>query len=176
MWFAINVKPGKEQQALALIQDTAQPAGIQELFVPQAAFQVRRGSEWVETTMPLFPGKLMAVAPSRKEVRTAIRRARGIDELMPDAPSAEELSDDETSFIDGLTQPGNRTVAVSEGYVDEGRVVVVSGPLCGREDLISRVSHRKRSARLSAGVAGSAAPEVGLRVTRRQEAAAAAAV
>ena len=169
MWYAINVKAGKEDQALDLLQETALSAGLEELFVPGAEMRAERDGEQVRTVEPLFPGCVVAVAPGRREVRAALRRARGIDELMGEGRSAEALGDDELAFIDAFTTPGDRVVPFSEGVVDRGRVVVESGPLLGREAMIDRVSHRKRRAYLHTSVAGrDTVAEMGLRLKKKQ--------
>ncbi|WP_165055344.1 MULTISPECIES: hypothetical protein [unclassified Adlercreutzia] len=166
MWFAINVKPGCEERALALLQEQALLDGLEELFVPRAQMASPRG-ESVPLEEPLAAGLLVAVAPSKREVRAALRHARGIDELLLDGPGAAEMEPGEVALLGELTRPGRRTVGFSEGHVGTGgQIEVVSGPLCGREGLIRRVRHRGKRAYVRMTVAGQEVDaQVGLRVT-----------
>lgn len=201
MWFAVNVKEGMEVQALGLLRQTAESAGVEDLFVPmvrlqtqpetqpaaqhasqhapqpavqsemqpamQPATQRTAQSAAQPATRPLIPGCVVAVCPSRKEVRTALRRARGIEDMLADGKSATALSDEEIALIRTLVTPENHEVAFSEGVIERGRVVVKSGPLLGHEDIIRRVNHRKRRAYLDARVAGRQVDaQVGLRVVK----------
>ncbi|WP_165249052.1 transcription termination/antitermination protein NusG [Adlercreutzia sp. ZJ141] len=166
MWFAINVKPGCEEQALTLLQKRALSDGLEELFVPRAEVGLpREGSDPPQE--PLAPGLLVAVAPGRREVRAALRHARGIDELLQDGPSAAEMKPGEVALLGELTRPGHRTVGFSEGHVGTGgAITVTSGPLCGRENLIRRVRNRGKRAYVRMSVAGQEVEaQVGLRVT-----------
>ncbi|WP_165249392.1 transcription termination/antitermination protein NusG [Adlercreutzia sp. ZJ141] len=169
MWFAINVRPGCEERALALLQERALPDGLEELFVPRVEVgAAREGSDPPEE--PLAPGLLVAVAPGKREIRAALRHARGIDELLLDGPSAAEMEPGEVALLGALTCPGHRTVGFSEGLVGTGgAITVTSGPLCGRENLIRRVRHRGKRAYVRMSVAGQEVEaQVGLRVTCRR--------
>lgn len=168
-WFAIQVVPGSETRALETLRTTAKRAGLEELFAPKAVKLVKSGAEWVEAVEPLIPDCIVAVAPSEREVRACVRRARGMEDLLEGDSTTTAMRESEVELISMLTEPGSRTVGLSQGVVDCGRVVVQSGPLLGREELVRRVSHRKRSAYLDASVAGKpATAEVGLRVTRKE--------
>lgn len=171
MWFAINVKPGCEQRALALLQERALPDGLEELFVPQAEMGAPPLEGSSSAAEPLAPGLLVAVAPGRREVRAALRHARGIDELLLDGPGALAMDAREVAFVDGLTRPGRRVVGLSEALACEGgRLEVTSGPLQGREGLICRVSSRGKRAYVRMSVAGrDVEARMGLRVTRKRE-------
>ncbi|WP_165173313.1 transcription termination/antitermination protein NusG [Adlercreutzia sp. ZJ242] len=175
MWFAINVKPGCEERVLALLQKRALSDGLEELFVPRVEVGSPCGGS-VPPEEPLAPGLLVAVAPGRREVRAALRHARGIDGLLLDGPGAVAMEPGEVALLSALTRPGQRVVALSEGLVGAGgEVEVTSGPLQGREGLIRRISHRGKRAYVRMSVAGrQVEAQVGLRVTCRRKTAEAA--
>ncbi|WP_165051497.1 MULTISPECIES: transcription termination/antitermination protein NusG [unclassified Adlercreutzia] len=172
MWFAINVRRGREWEALSLLRDTAVADGLEELFVPSAVTRAVRGGEVVEGAEPLIPGVVVAVAPGRREVRAALRHARGVDEVLASRPGAAEMGEAEVALLCALTRPGRRVVGFSEGLVGPGgEVTVTSGPLCGREGLIRRVSHRGKRAYVRMSVAGrEVEARMGLRVRCRRDA------
>ena len=169
-WFAIHVKPGHEAQAVGLLSATAKAAGLEELFCPMAVFTRTEDGELLEEERPMIPGCVVAVAPSKWELRRALRKASGMEALYDGDASFDAMSEDEAEFIGLFTQPGNRTVELSQGTVVNGRVNIESGPLAGREDMVSRYSHRRNRALLPASVAGvPAEAQLGLRVTRQEQ-------
>ncbi|WP_172136361.1 transcription termination/antitermination protein NusG [Adlercreutzia sp. ZJ473] len=176
MWFMINVKPGREEEALSLLRGTASADGLEELFVPSAVMRAVCDGEVVEGAEPLIPGVVVAVAPGRREVRAALRHARGVDEVLARGASAVEMNEAEVAFMNALTRPGRRVVGFSEGLVGAGgEVTVTSGPLQGREGLIRCVSRHNKRAYVRMSMAGHEVEAcMGLRVTRQRDAARAA--
>ena len=173
MWFVIHVKPGTEEKAVEILRLSPKSDGLEEVFSPMAVGVRRERGELVESSKPMLSGCVFAVAPSKWELRACMRRADGVDALFDGERSFEEMTDDEAEFINVFTDAGERTVRMSEGVVDRGRIVVNSGPLVGREGEIRKYSHRNRWAYLDTSVAGTPArAAVGLRVTRKDAASA----
>lgn len=167
IWFAIHVKPGCEVKAVELLNTSAATAELEELFTPISVIGHREHGETVEREVPFIPGCVVAVAPSKWELRRCLRRADGMSALYDGDVSFDILRDEEAAFINLFTEPGNRVVSMSEGVVSNGRVTVRSGPLAGREQMVRRYSDRRRRAVLDASVAGvPAEAQVGLRVVR----------
>lgn len=165
-WFAIHVRAGCEADALSLLRQNAPSSGVEELFVPGAEVRAQGGDSGREV-VPLVPGCVVAVAPSGKEVRRALRRTRDLADLVPDGGGFVALDEDEAALLNALARPGGRVAGFSEGRQERGRLVVERGALAGRESLVRAVSHRKKRAYLSLTFAGREVDaQVGLRVTR----------
>ena len=78
------------------------------------------------------------------------------------------LLPEETDWICALTQRGARTIDVSEGFVEGGKVTVVSGPLAGLESTIAKVNRRKRTALVELSLCGRRVQvELGLELMRK---------
>lgn len=174
MWCVINVRPGCEERALQVIQEHAVSCGLQELFVPRTQVREWRGGEPREYAVPMIPGCVIAVAPSAREVRAALRRARGVDELLRGgARSFEALGEAEAVLLDRLVPAPSRVAAHSEAYLDGVRVVVTSGSLQGLEGAITKVDHHRKRAYVRLSVAGrEVEATLGLRVVAKRESAA----
>lgn len=173
MWFAINAKPGCESRAFDLLRCVAKPAGLLELFVPQACVRTRDNAGCAELLAPMVPGLVVAHAPGTREMRLALRRARGIDELLAEAPSFTQMAEDEAALLlSFLGGPGARVAQPSEGrMLPGGHIEVDEGPLVGRERLVRKVSHRKKLAYLCLPMAGHELDAVvGLRLVSAREA------
>ena len=168
MWFAIHVKPGTESQAVDLLNSTADKAGLQELFCPRSVIVSSDGEKLVEDELPLIPGTVFAIAPSKWQLRSCLRKADGMEYLYNATPCFDALNEDEIDFIESLAEPGERTVQMSEGVVDAaGYVRVHAGPLLGREQRVRKYGSKKRRAFLNTSIAGvPATAQVGLRITR----------
>ncbi|MDO4890557.1 MAG: transcription termination/antitermination NusG family protein [Coriobacteriaceae bacterium] len=100
IWFAIPVKPGLEQKAAALLQQSAQAAGVEEVFAPCALVERREHGRLTEQREALIPGYVMAIAPSKWELRKCLRAARGMDYLYADGVSFAEMRAEEVAFIE----------------------------------------------------------------------------
>lgn len=168
MWFVINVKPGLEEQAVELLRSAPETDGVREVFCPMAVGERKERGEYVAQTLPMFDGCAFAIAPSKWELRRAVRHADGIGGLLEGDRGFEPMEDGEGAFISEFAEPGTRTVAMSEAVVRKGGgLTVTSGPLKGYEQEICKRSGRARWAYLDTRVAGKPRhARLGLRVTK----------
>ena len=165
IWFAIPVKPGFEQKAAALLQQPAQAAGMEEVFAPRALVERREHGMLVEQREPMIPGYVMAIAPSKWELRKCLRSARGMDYLYADGASFAEMRAEEVAFIERFTRPGARTAPVCEATVGEDALRFSRGPLQGLEHLVEGANVRTTCVQLETSVAGTpVVATVGLRL------------
>lgn len=143
------------------------------LFCPKRRTLEKSGGALVEGLEPLLPGYVMAVARrgDLDKVAEALRRSPRFARLVGRAGAFTPLSDQEAAWICAFTQRGGRTVEMSEGFVEGGRVVVTSGPLVGREALVRKVDRRRRTAEVELGICGRAVTvKVGLNLVKRARA------
>ena len=154
IWFAISVKPGLERKAAALLQQSAQAAGVEEVFAPCALVERREHGRLAEQREALIPGYVMAIAPSKWELRKCLRAARGMDYLYADGASFAEMRAEEVAFIERFAKPGARTAPVSVGVAGEDVLRFSHGPLQGLEHLVEGVTARTTRVQLETSVAG----------------------
>ena len=173
-WYAVQVETGREDAACVLVLRTAEAAGLadafDELFSPGRHTLSKVHGKLVEGLEPLLPGYVIAVArPADLDaVAEALRRTPRFARLVGIGGAFAPLSDQEVSWICAFTQRGDRTVEMSEGFVEGGRVVVTSGPLVGKEVLIKKVNRRKRTAEVELSICGRRiTAKVGLSLTRK---------
>jgi transcriptional antiterminator NusG len=103
---------------------------------------------WVEETMPLLPGYLIAVT---EDPWCLLDQLRGISEftkLLPTGKTFAPLDEEEKSWIEKWTKEGNRIIPMSYAYKEGEKLVITEGPLMGKEALIVRVNRRKSVAHL----------------------------
>ncbi len=175
-WYAVQVETGREDAACALVLRAAEAAGLadafDELFSPKRRTLSKVRGELAEGLEPLLPGYVIAVArpDDLDAVAEALRRTPRFTRLVGVGETFAPLSDQEVSWICAFTQRGDRTVEMSEGFVEGGRVVVTSGPLVGKEVLITKVNRRKRTAEVELSICGrKVTTKVGLSLVRKEK-------
>lgn len=174
-WYAIQVRTGQEDAVCFLVAQTAKNIGaldaFDELFAPKRQILKKLRGEIIEGVEQLLPGYIIAVCrPAKLDLLvTALRKSSRFARLIGQSGATfVPLSDEEVSWICAFTQRGDRTVEISEGFVEGGCVKIVSGPLVGKEGLIRKVNRRKGTASLELQILGRAVEvKVGLNLVKK---------
>lgn len=170
MWFAMHVKPGTEQQAVALMRSTSKSDQLEEVFCPMAECQVKDHGEQMESQRPMIEGTVFVVAPGKRQLRACTRLATGLEALCNEQPCFEALQDGEEDFVNLWAAPGERLVGISDGWIDKaGYLNLQDGPLFERQDDIQEFSGNRRWAFLETQIAGKPTrARAGVRITRNE--------
>ena len=149
MWYAVQVSTGHEQMVCDMIaQAAADEASLDECFVPTYRTGQKRGGAWEPCERVLFPGYLIVVTRQIERVERMLRSVKTFTRLLGNDKAFIPLNPEEVAWIEAFTSRDDRLVEMSEGYVEDGRGGVSSGPLVRHEYLIDEVNHRQRKARL----------------------------
>ncbi|MDO4290316.1 MAG: transcription termination/antitermination NusG family protein [Eggerthellaceae bacterium] len=168
MWYAIQVETGREDAAC---EDVRYAAGdlIEECFVPKyrAGARLPDGS-WGARDERLLPGYLVCDTRRVDDVAARLRRARSFARVLGSGDAFVPLSEEECAWLRRSTSCGQRTVGESVGYMDDGRLVVLDGPLAGREDWVRKIDYHRRVAYLDMPMGGrKVAGQAGLRMVSK---------
>ena len=154
MWYVVQVETGREKTACDDIKQAAEDV-LDECFVPQYLTGKRRpDGTWIPSKERLFPGYLICVTSQVDELADKLRRVRSLTKILGNDNAFIPLTEDERAWVQKVTQKDQRTVGESVGYMEDGKLVIVEGPLKGREDWVRKVSHRKRLAYLEMRLIG----------------------
>lgn len=149
VWYAVQVSTGHEHMVRDMIAQAAgDEAPLDECFVPMYRTGQRRGGAWEPCERVLFPGYLIVVTRQIERVERMLRNVKAFTKLLGNDKAFIPLNPEEVAWIEAFTSRDDRLVEMSEGYLEDGRVVVTSGPLVRHEYLIDEVNHRQRKARL----------------------------
>lgn len=149
VWYAVQVSTGHEQMVRDMIEQAAGDGSpMDECFVPMYRTAEKRAGEWVPCEKVLFPGYLIVVTKRVDAVERMLHSVKTFTKLLGNDKAFIPLNDQEVAWIEAFTSRDNRTVEMSEGYLEDGHVVVTSGPLVRHEYLIDEVKHRRKKARL----------------------------
>lgn len=154
MWYVVQVETGREKTACDDIKQAAEDV-LNECFVPQYLTGKRRpDGTWIPSKERLFPGYLICVTSQVDELADKLRRVRSLTKILGNDNAFMPLTEDERAWVQKATQKDQRAVGESVGYMEDGKLVIVEGPLKGREDWVRKVNHRKRLAYLEMPMGG----------------------
>ena len=88
------------------------------------------------------------------------------DSLLGAGDAIFSLTSEEAAFVSEFGG-ADHVVGMSQGVIEDGRTVVRSGPLRGREGLVRKIDRHKRVAYLDVGLLDQARVRVGLEITRK---------
>lgn len=164
MWYVIQVTTGRERALCEKVRRAADGLAeergldadevLEELFSPRYRTRTRRDGAWADDEQPLLPGYLIAVTGRPDLLAQALRRVPDFARVLGNDDAFIPLADGEAAWIDAFTGAGRRTVEMSEGFKEGGKVCVTSGPLVGYEGAITKVDRRKHVAYLQLDVMG----------------------
>ena len=142
-WYVIQVTTGAERRFCSLIELLSPPGAVEECFAPRYATQIKKAGEWIDVQKPLLPGYVIVVSERLDLVIRTLREIPEFTRLLKMGESFVPLAAEERDRIDTLSNNHNRCIDMSIGVIEYGRVVVQSGPLCGREAMMVSVNRHK---------------------------------
>ncbi len=144
--FVVQVISGQEDRAAALIAKLAQGA-VEDCFVPKREVAHRKSGQWHRILEKLFPGYVFVRTSAPKRAREVLGRVPAFTRMLTSAgDTCLPLTADEVAWINATTNMDTHVMEMSEGVIEGDRVVVIRGPLKGREASITRVDCHKRLA------------------------------
>lgn len=144
--FVVQVISGQEDKAAALIAKIAQGA-LEDCFVPKREVAHRKSGQWHRILEKLFPGYVFVRTSAPKRAREVLGRVPAFTRMLTSAgDTCLPLTADEVAWINATTNMDTHVMEMSEGVIEGDRVVVIRGPLKGREASITRVDRHKRLA------------------------------
>lgn len=154
MWYVIQVLKGREDIMADLISRVVPESVLHECSSPKYATEMKTRGAWVPCEKDLFPGYLVAVTDEPREVEVALARIPEFARVLSQGGKFVPLAKEEVELISGFTERGRRCVPMSRAVKEGDRVVIVEGPLLGREALIKSIDRRKSVAMVELDLCG----------------------
>ena len=153
MYYVIQVKTGKEQQAIEDILKNKPDDASFDVFAPYRKALRKYKGEFKEVIERCFPGYIFVETNDVKELFRQLYFTPGFQKLLGREEGTENfvpLDKDETRMIDILyNASNNRTTEISNIEVKEGQTIrVLDGPLMGLETQIKKVDLHKRTVKV----------------------------
>lgn len=168
MWYVIQVRTGTEEEILRQCETIIDKSILERSFIPKYEQERKYQGKWHTELKVLFPGYVFLVSEDKEKLFFELKRVMGLTKLLGTGETIVPLTDEETDFL--LKLGGEeQTVEMSEGIIENDRVVVLSGPLKGNEGLIKKIDRHKRKAWLEIEMFGRTVEmQVGLEVVARR--------
>lgn len=156
------------------IERVCGPAAVGEAFVLKRVVPFRKDGVWGSRSDVLFPGYVLVRTLDPELLKQQLNLITEFHHLVCVGGSPASLSREEVDLLCALGGP-ERVVGTSLGEIVDGALRVTSGPLLGREALISKIDRHKRVAYLKAesfswtgGTGSVRMPKVGLEVVSKR--------
>ena len=153
-WYVVNVPTGKETKMCQVIERISPEGAVIECFSPRYATQIKRAGEWTDVQKTLLPGYVVVATRQIGVVKRCLRKVPEYARVLSMGESFVPLASEERAWIEAFTYEGDRCVPMSMGVMEGDRVVVVSGPLKGREALIRSVNRHRSIAYVELKICG----------------------
>ena len=150
MYYVIQVKTGKEQQAIEDILKNKPDDASFDVFSPYRKSLRKYKGETKEVIERCFPGYIFVETNNVRELFRQLYFTPGFQKLLGREEGTENfvpLDKDESRMIDILySTNNNRITEISNIEVKEGEMIrVLDGPLMGLETQIKKVNLHKRT-------------------------------
>ena len=133
IWYALKCPEGREKDYTEKYQKLASSDGLKEVICFEYQRMMRYGGSWHLERRKLLPGWIFLSGTKAIEAE----RDGDIGSIVPC----------ETFRLKELCQ-GEYLIGMSKGMIKDGKTIVTSGPLKGRESLIRRIDRHKRTAEI----------------------------
>ena len=167
MWYVVQVRTGSEESIRVQCERRIPRSILEECFIPYFEEKRRVQGEWRIQKKILFPGYIFVVTEEIEELYRQLAGIIGLTKLLGADGEVIPLTDAETAFLRAFGGT-EQVVKMSEGIIENSRVIVTSGPLQGKEGLIRKIDRHKRRAYLEIEMFGrTQAVQVGLEIVAK---------
>lgn len=166
----MQVQTGREAKVIDLVNRAAQDLAS-NCYVPRRQRLIKVKGEWQRKSELLFPGYVMVETTRPHELSERLRGSQLLTKMLGAPGTAfEPLSEEETRWLNTMTNAQTHELEMSQGLIESGKVVVTEGPLKGHEALISKIDRHKRLAWLDIHMFGRTKTiRVGLEIVSKRD-------
>ena len=165
-WHVLQVAPGQERSMAERVSSLAGPDLLRECFPLSYQLLKKQKGTWRLVTEVMFPGYVFLSTGDIDAVRERLKLSTSFARLLGAGDAIFSLTSEEAAFVSEFGG-ADHVVGMSQGVIEDGRTVVRSGPLRGREGLVRKIDRHKRVAYLDVGLLDQARVRVGLEITRK---------
>lgn len=166
-WYVIQTALAKEAAVRRECEKQISETILERCILPVYEEKIKYDGKWHTRTKKLFPGYLFLVSDDVNELCKELGKIEGTTKLLGTGGEIVPLSEKEVRLLRHLIGE-QETMEMSEGIIENDRVVILSGPLMGMESTIQKIDRHKRKAWISMEMFGGIqSVEVGLEIIRK---------
>lgn len=145
MWYVIQVRTGSEKNIQLQCQKDISSEVLEDCFIPYYEEKRNIKGEWMTQRKILFPGYVFLDSQQVVRLYSNLQQVSGLTKLLKTGDEVVPLTAEEVQFL--RTFGGEeQIVGMSEGIIENSKVMVMSGPLMGKEGYIKKIDRHKRRA------------------------------
>ncbi|MBD5550280.1 MAG: hypothetical protein HDQ96_03760 [Lachnospiraceae bacterium] len=157
MWCVMHVEDGEEKRTERFLEKFLEDEICDSCFHLTRFRRKKYGGKWQTVQEELLPGYVFIATDEPEKLHKALKRTPEYRLLGSDDAHVSVLEGAEADFIKRIAESGKKSgeIALSKIRVlKDGRVEILSGPLCYMEDLVSKIDLHKRTAEIETDFMG----------------------
>ncbi|MCD8398249.1 MAG: antiterminator LoaP [Lachnospiraceae bacterium] len=147
MWYVMQVQTGTEEKIRTQCETLISQDVLQQCFIPYYEEQRKLHGKWNVLKKVLFPGYIFMVTDELDELRFQLKLVQGMTKILGTGDEIVPLTEEEVGFMQRFGGE-KQVVEISKGILEGNQVKILSGPLTGKEALITKIDYHKRRAYL----------------------------
>ena len=145
MWYVMQVRTGSDENIQLQCQKDISSEVLKGCFIPYYEEKRNIKGEWMTQRKILFPGYVFLDSQQVVRLYSNLQQVSGLTKLLKTGDEVVPLTREEVQFL--KTFGGEeQIVGMSEGIIENSKVMVMSGPLIGKEGYIKKIDRHKRRA------------------------------
>lgn len=145
MWYVIQVRTGTEESVKKQCEKLIGRDAMERCFIPYYEEMKRYQGAWHKETGTLFPGYVFLVSDNLDQLYEELKKVIGLTKLLGSGDEVIPLADEEITFMRRFGGE-DQVVPMSIGVIENDQVVIMEGPLKGREGMIRKIDRHKKKA------------------------------
>lgn len=145
MWYVMQVGPGMEERIRLQCLKQVTEEVLEKCFIPYYEEKKHVRGKWILQKKVLFPGYVFVVTSELAALLSELKNVNGLTKVIGTGDEIVPLSDGEVTFLEKFGGE-EQVVQMSEGVIEQSKVVITDGPLVGMEGYIRKIDRHKRKA------------------------------
>lgn len=168
MWYVIQVRTGMEEETRKQCEKIIDKEILEKSFIPMYEQERKYQGKWHRELKVLFPGYVFLVSEDKEKLFFELKRVIGLTKMLGTGETIVPLTAEEVDFLLSFGRE-EQVVEMSEGIIENDRVIITKGPLKGNEGLIKKIDRHKRKAWLEIQMFGRTMEmQVGVDIVRKR--------
>lgn len=147
MWYVIQVRTGSEDNIRIQCEKNISSDVLKDCFIPYYEERRHLKGEWKTQKKILFPGYVFLDSGELERLFMNLKQVSGLTKFLGTGDDVVPLTEEEVEFLTAFGGE-DQVVPISEGIIENSKVIVMSGPLAGKEGYIKKIDRHKRKAYL----------------------------
>jgi len=145
MWYVMQVRTGKEEETISMVHQYGAGFHMGDCFLPKYEQKKKYAGAWHLVQALLFPGYVFVETEKIEKFYMGLKQVPELTKILGTGEKWTSVMDQDLMVLERLLDD-ERIVAMSTGYIEGDRVIVVEGPLEGLETVIRKINRHKKTA------------------------------